>query len=95
MSISPETVYKMAQLARLKLSPEEVALYTPELNQILDLVAQLTAIEMNDLEPLHNPLTLPQRLRLDVVTETDRRDALQHNAPAWEHNLFLVPKVVE
>jgi aspartyl-tRNA(Asn)/glutamyl-tRNA(Gln) amidotransferase subunit C len=38
---------------------------------------------------------LAQRLRADEVTETDRRDLYQRNAPAAEAGLYLVPKVIE
>ena len=42
-----------------------------------------------------HPLSMVQRLRADEVTETDRREVFQSNAPAVQDGLFLVPKVIE
>ncbi len=93
--ITPNTVRKIAQLARLALAPETVPNYALELTHIFHLVAQLQATDLDGVEPLHNPLEMSQRLRLDGVTEGDQRPALAQNAPAWEQDLFIVPKVVE
>ena len=45
--------------------------------------------------PIAHPLDRPQRLRDDVVTESDRHGLYQKNAPAVERDLYLVPKVIE
>ena len=95
MSLSPEEVKKIAHLARLAVDTDEFGKLGRELSTILDLVAQMDAAEADDVVPMAHPLEMAQRLRDDAVTETNRRDAYQANAPAVENGLFLVPKVIE
>jgi len=42
-----------------------------------------------------HPQDMVQRLREDIVTETNEREQLMQNAPKTENGLFLVPKVIE
>jgi len=95
MSLSPEQVLKVAQLARLEIKPEKTALYAQQLSNILAMVDQLTAVDTAGVMPMAHPLELTQRLRADVVSEPNRRDAYQAHAPAVDSGLFLVPKVIE
>ncbi len=95
MSLKPDDVSKIAQLARLAVSPEEGEALSRELSSILDLVAQMTAVDTSGIEPMAHPLEMQQRLRPDEVTETDQRDLYLGNAPQAEAGLFLVPKVIE
>jgi aspartyl-tRNA(Asn)/glutamyl-tRNA(Gln) amidotransferase subunit C len=95
MSLSSDDVAKIAHLARLAMTPEESASLGRELSNILDLVAQMEAVDTADVAPMAHPLEMAQRLREDRVTETDQRDRYQAVAPAVENGLFLVPKVIE
>ena len=95
MSLDRSQVETVAHLARLKLEDGEVTDYVNSLNNILDLVDKMQAVDTTDVEPLANPLDAAARLRADVVTETNQRDALQANAPKAEKGLFLVPKVID
>ena len=95
MSLSPEQVQQVAHLARLELKPEKTALYATQLSNILAMVDQLTAANTQGVSPMAHPLELTQRLRPDVVSEPNRREAFQAHAPAVEEGLFLVPKVIE
>ena len=95
MSLSSDDVAKIAHLARLAIEPAEIAALGRELSSILDLVAQMDAVDTADVTPMAHPLEMAQRLRADVVTEADRRDRYQAGAPAVEKGLFLVPKVIE
>ena len=63
--------------------------------RILDLVAQMNAVDTERVEPMSHPLESALRLREDVITESDRREAYQAVAPATENGLYLVPKVIE
>mgnify|MGYP000741867588 FL=1 len=95
MSLSAEDVAKIAHLARLAVEPEQSEALGRELSNILDLVAQMDAVDTDAVTPMAHPLEMAQRLREDVVSEEDRRDSYQSNAPAVENGLFLVPKVIE
>ncbi len=59
------------------------------------MVSQMQAVDTSAIEPMANPLDATQRLRADVVTETDRRAEFQAIAPAVEEGLYLVPKVID
>ena len=95
MAISEAEVKKVARLARLAVSDERLVAYTQNLCNILDLVDQLSAVDTTGVEPMAHPLDMMQRLRDDVVTETDHREKYQSVAPEVENGLYLVPKVIE
>lgn len=95
MAISEAEVKKVARLARLAVPDERLAAYTQNLSNILRLVDQLSAVDTTGIEPMAHPLAMVQRLRDDVVTETDHRDKYQAIAPEVEKGLYLVPKVLE
>ena len=101
MSLNPDQVTRIARLARIELSPAEAAQTGERLNAILGLIEQLQAVDTTGIEPMAhavaggNAANASQRLREDVVTETDRRAAYQAIAPEVEAGLYLVPKVIE
>ena len=99
MALTLQDVSRIAQLARLELSPDEEQRMVAQLNDFFSHVEQMSGVDTRGVEPLYTPLSAVQavtlRLRDDVVTETDRRDANQKSAPAVEDGLFLVPKVLE
>lgn len=95
MSLTPEQVVQVAHLARLEIQSEQVDKYARELSNIFDLVDQLQQAEVGDAGPMAHPMDMVQRLRVDAVTEADRRDTYQSFAPSTEDGLYLVPKVIE
>jgi aspartyl-tRNA(Asn)/glutamyl-tRNA(Gln) amidotransferase subunit C len=95
MSLTPDDVKKIAHLARLNLSGDDITTYTPQLSAILDFIEQLNSANTSDIEPLAHPLDISQRLRLDTITEKDLREKFQRIAPQVEAGLYLVPKVIE
>ena len=86
---------KLSELAKLAVSPDELPDTAAKLADIVELVAQLKAADTASVVPMAHPMDLPQRLREDVVTETDEHDRYQANAPLVERDLYLVPKVIE
>lgn len=95
MSVSEEEVRKVSQLARLAILDENLPAYAEKLSGILGMVDQLNAVDTSGVEPLANPLDSVQRLREDVVTETNQREKYQAVAPEVEQGLYLVPRVIE
>jgi len=95
MSLSPEQIRQVAHLARLQLKPEQVEPYARQLSNILDMVGQLSNANTADVAPMAHPLDMVQRLRVDAVTEPDRRTDYQAIAPDVQDGLYLVPKVIE
>jgi len=96
MSLTREQIESIAHLARLELKPPEIAVYQESLSRILDLVGELDRADTASVAPMAHPLPgLSQRLRADVVTEQDRHELYQANAPQVAAGLYLVPKVIE
>lgn len=102
MPITEQDVARIARLARIELSPGETARAQTELDGILNLIAQLQAVDTAGIEPMAHPLSAHQeialRLRPDSAAATGtetQRQTLMANAPAQEAGLFLVPTVIE
>ncbi len=95
MSLSLDDVSRIARLARIEISPAEAERTRDQLNGILSFVEQLQAVNTDGIAPLAHAVDVVQRLRPDVVTESDRRAAFQSIAPETEAGLYLVPKVIE
>ena len=95
MSLQKDDVEKIAHLARLAISEEDVAEYARNLSNILELVEQMSTVDTHGVSPMAHPLDAVQRLREDVVTEGNQREYFQRYAPLVENGLFLVPQVIE
>lgn len=99
MSLSSNDIARIAHLARLELQPAQAERLQAQLNAFFSVVEAMRAVDTAGVEPLSHPFAsvqdVPLRLREDVVSETDQREANQRSAPAVENGLFLVPKVIE
>jgi aspartyl-tRNA(Asn)/glutamyl-tRNA(Gln) amidotransferase subunit C len=95
MSLSREDVAKVALLARLRLSPEELETFTGQLNSIVDYVAQLQGLDTHDVEPLAHGIEVRNVFRDDVRGASLPREAALSNAPMRNADGFLVPAVLE
>jgi len=95
MSVDKETVKRVARLARIAVSEDEVEALQGELNGILAFVEQLGGINVDGVEPMTSVIPMPLRMRPDEVTAGGEAEAVMQNAPASEDHYFLVPKVVE
>ena len=95
MAIEQDELEKIAELARIRIAPDQIGQLTQRITEILSMVEQLQAVDTRNIEPMANPLDAIQRLRADEVTEGNRREAFQAIAPAVENGLYLVPRVVE
>ncbi len=95
MALDRSDVEKIAHLARIALSDDDVPATTAKLSGILGLIDEMQAVDTDGIAPLAHPLETTQRLRPDEVSETNQREAYQTIAPATEAGLYLVPKVIE
>jgi aspartyl-tRNA(Asn)/glutamyl-tRNA(Gln) amidotransferase subunit C len=94
MSISRQDVEKVALLARLQLTDEELATMTDELAQIVGYVDQLAEVNTNDVAPMAHAIELTNVFRDDVVAESLPRDKALANAPHHDERGYLVPAVL-
>ncbi|MEX0738743.1 MAG: Asp-tRNA(Asn)/Glu-tRNA(Gln) amidotransferase subunit GatC [Pseudohongiella sp.] len=95
MALDNTDVEKIAHLARLQISASDTLEVAQRITNILDMIDQMQGVDTSQVAPMAHPFDASQRLRPDVVTETDQRDYLQKIAPATQDGLYLVPKVIE
>jgi len=96
MALTREQIAGIATLARLDLTAAEMPVYQESLSRILEFVGALERADTANVTPMAHPLPgLTQRLRPDAVSEVDRHELYQRNAPLTAAGLYLVPKVIE
>ena len=94
-SLSRQDVQRVAELARLELSQDELDLFTRQLGDILTYVEQIRALDTTGVAPTSQVMNRPVD-REDVPRPTLTRSQLFDNAPdaAVEAGLFKVPRVI-
>ena len=99
MALTPQDIARIANLARLELDTAESGRMLSQINGFFGIVEKMRAVDTTGIEPLSHPVAALQdvtlRLRDDVASEPNDREANQQSAPAVERGLFLVPKVIE
>lgn len=96
MALALDDIKRIAHLARIEISDADAQSTLQSLTGVFGLIEEMQSVNTDNVEPMSHSIDVTQRLRPDVVTETDRRDANQ--APAGtrvERGLYLVPKVIE
>lgn len=88
-------IAKLAELARIDISDAAADKVANSISDVLHLIDQLQAADTEGVVPMAHPLDAQQRLRADLVTESNQREAFQAIAPATQDGLYLVPKVIE
>jgi aspartyl-tRNA(Asn)/glutamyl-tRNA(Gln) amidotransferase subunit C len=104
MALEISDIKRIAHLARLEINEQEAAATLTKLSGILGLIEQMQAVNTTGITPMSHSQDVTQRLREDVVTQTNNRAAFQAIAPsvgngskepATQDGLYLVPKVIE
>jgi aspartyl-tRNA(Asn)/glutamyl-tRNA(Gln) amidotransferase subunit C len=95
MSLNSADIKRIAHLARIEVSDTEAEATLTKLTGILGLIEQMQAVDTKGIVPMSHSQDVTQRLRDDVVTETNQRELFQSIAPAVDGGLYLVPKVIE
>ena len=96
MNLTRQDVEKIAHLARLNITEQEMPVYVKSLSSIVNFVDELSRAQTDAVLPMAHPLDgQHQRLRADVVSESDNHEKYQANAPAVQAGLYIVPRVIE
>jgi aspartyl-tRNA(Asn)/glutamyl-tRNA(Gln) amidotransferase subunit C len=95
MSVDQNTVRRIARLARIAVTDDDIPHLQGELNAILAFVEQLNEVNVDGVEPMTSVTPMIMKKRQDGVTDGGNADDIVRNAPAVEDHFFLVPKVVE
>jgi aspartyl-tRNA(Asn)/glutamyl-tRNA(Gln) amidotransferase subunit C len=92
--ITRPAVEKVARLARLSLTEDEIVIATRELGDMLDHFADIDALDLDDVEPMTQPVPLVNVMRDDVEAPTLDRDEVLAAAPVAEDGQFRVPPII-
>jgi aspartyl-tRNA(Asn)/glutamyl-tRNA(Gln) amidotransferase subunit C len=93
--LTREDVEKVAGLARLKLTDEEISEMTDKLGQVISYVAVLDEVDVSNVEPMAHVADVVNVLREDAVRDSLSREAALANAPKSDGKYFLVPQILE
>jgi len=93
--LSPEDVQKVATLARLKLTEEELQQIGQQLGGILDYIAVLDEVDVSDVEPMAHVADVSNAFRADETRPRLLREESLSNAPKTDGKYFLVPQILE
>ncbi len=95
MKITKETVEYVAHLGRLELEPQEIELYTQQINNILDHMDSLNSLNTDGIEPTNHAVPVECVLREDTVRPSFSVDDSLKNAPEKTGSFFKVPPIIE
>lgn len=94
MSVTIEEAKKIARLAHLEFSEEELTAITSDMNSVLEYMEKLNSLNTDTVEPLENPLGTVNAFREDKTFKTISVEEALSNAPAKTESHFKVPKVI-
>lgn len=86
---------KIAKLARLNLSETEADAYAQTLNNILEHMNELDAVNTADVTPLSHPFDFVNHTRPDEIKQDISKEDMLANAPNVEDDCFKVPKILD
>ena len=94
MAVTKKDVEKIAELARLKFSDEELGSFTPQMNEILSYMDKLNELDTENVEPLSHPVEQKNVFRDDEMKPSIPIKEALKNAPSKDEHHFIVPKVI-
>ncbi|MDR0488542.1 MAG: Asp-tRNA(Asn)/Glu-tRNA(Gln) amidotransferase subunit GatC [Propionibacteriaceae bacterium] len=94
MTLTNADVARLADLARLDLTPEELSVMAGQLDVILDAVASVSEVAGDDVPPSSHALDLTNVFRVDEVHQSLSPEAALKMAPAVEDGRFRVPRIL-
>lgn len=92
--ISKEEVKHIAELAHLKITEDEVELFTRQLGDILDYIEKLDELDTDDIVPTAHTIPIKNVLREDKAEPSLDRDKALANAPEERDGQFRVPRII-
>ena len=94
MALSAEEVRKVALLARLELTDEEIAMQATNLNNLLAQFEALQNLDVTGIEPTSHSIPVYNILREDAMRPSLTREQALANAPEQREGCFVVPRIL-
>lgn len=85
----------LARLARIQLTTDEEALFTGQLERVLEHIAKINTLDLSGIEPTAHAISVFDVVREDIVGESLSKHVILEQAPRAANGLFVVPKVLE
>jgi aspartyl-tRNA(Asn)/glutamyl-tRNA(Gln) amidotransferase subunit C len=95
MRIQKEDVKKIAKLAKLQFSDDEIETFQGHLEEILDYVNKLNELNTDHVEPTYYVQHTGEVMREDQEKHSLPREEALKNAPAQDKGFFRVPKIID
>lgn len=95
MEFSPEKIKKVAKLAKIRLTEDEIKIFNDQFAAIAKVISKLQKVDTTGITPIHNPSPAPTLMRKDVISDGNYAQDILANSPKQAFNCFVVPKVVE
>lgn len=95
MSITKDTILKIANLAKISITSDETEKLESEISSIISWVETLNEVDTENIEPMTNSLQSSLRMREDEVNDGNKTKDILLNSPTEDDNFFVVPKVIE
>lgn len=95
MTLSLNDVKRIADLAYIEIDDNQAQATLTQLSSIFNLIETMQSVDTTSVEPMSHSQSVTQRLRDDIVTDSDQRLLFQALAPQVEEGLYLVPQVIE
>jgi len=95
MNLSLNDVKRIADLARIEIDGDQAQATLTQLSSVFNLIETMQSVDTSSVEPMSHSQSVTQRLREDIVTESDQHALFQALAPQVEEGLYLVPQVIE
>jgi aspartyl-tRNA(Asn)/glutamyl-tRNA(Gln) amidotransferase subunit C len=95
MGIDRKEIERIAKLAKLKLSEEEIVRYEKDINEILNYMDKLNELDTSNVRPLNYPIEKETSFREDKISPSVSREEALKNAPVNDGEFFKVPKVIK
>ncbi len=93
--IDPDQVRRIARLARINLTPDELNQFAGQLSDVLNYIDQLNELNTEGVEPTTGPLKISNVFRQDQIGQSLSNEQALANAPRRHGDFFAVPKVLE
>ena len=92
--MSSEEVARLASLARIELTDDEIARFAGEFDAILDAVASVSEVASADVPATSHPIPMTNVFRTDAVTEPLTQEEALSGAPEAADGRFVVPQIL-
>ncbi|MEK7778852.1 MAG: Asp-tRNA(Asn)/Glu-tRNA(Gln) amidotransferase subunit GatC [Pseudomonadota bacterium] len=95
MNLSLNDVKRVADLAYIEIDENQAEATLAQLSSIFNMIETMQSVDTSAIEPMSHSQSVSQRLREDIVTESDQCVLFQSIAPQVQEGLYLVPQVIE